>query len=89
MELQNSGSELTTLIVDDIKLVRMSHQGLLKRAGVKNEAVKNGKEFVGIHSSGKRFDITLVDKEIPIMNRIEVHIYLDYVFLLILLCIIR
>ncbi|RHN51742.1 putative response regulator and transcription factor RR-A-type family [Medicago truncatula] len=71
MEPQNSGSELTTLIVDDIKLVRISHQGLLKRAGVKNEAVKNGKEVVGIHSSGKRFDITLVDKEIPIMNRIE------------------
>jgi hypothetical protein len=48
--------------------------------------VKN--EAVGIHFSGKRFDITLVDKEMPIMNRIEVHIYLDSVFLLILFCII-
>jgi hypothetical protein len=82
MEPQNSGSELTTLIVDDVKLDRMSHQGLLKRAGVKNEVV-------GIHFSGKRFDITLVDKEMPIVNRIELHIYLDSVFLLILFCIIR
>jgi len=64
------------LIVDDDKLVRMIHQGLLKRAGVKIEAVKNGKEAVDIHFSGQRFDIILMDKEIPIMNVIEVRSYI-------------
>ena len=49
MEPQNSGTELTALIVDDDKLDRMIHQGLLKRAGVKNEAVNNGKEVVDNH----------------------------------------
>jgi len=76
MEPQNSGTELTALIVDDDKLVRMIHQGLLKRAGVKSEAVKNGKEAVDIHSNGQRFDIILMDKEMPIMNGIEVHSYI-------------
>jgi len=46
----------------------MIHQGRLKRAGVKIEAVKNGKEAVDIHCSGKRFDIILMDKEMPVMN---------------------
>ena len=76
MEPQNSGTELTALIVDDDKLGRMIHQGLLKRAGVKSEAVKNGKEAVDIHSNGQRFDIILMDKEMPIMNGIEVHSYI-------------
>jgi len=89
MEPKNSGSDLTALIVDDVKLVPMIHQGLLKRTGVKNEAVKNGKEVVEIHCSGQRFDIILLDKEMPIINGIKVHIYLDSVFLLILFCIIR
>ncbi|XP_045797968.1 two-component response regulator 24-like [Trifolium pratense] len=71
MESQNSADKLTALVVDDDKLVRMIHQGLLKRAGVKNEAVKNGKEAVDIHYSGQRFDIILMDKEMPIMTGIE------------------
>ncbi|CAJ2632856.1 unnamed protein product [Trifolium pratense] len=71
MESQNSADKLTALVVDDDKLVRMIHQGLLKRAGVKNEAVKNGKEAVDIHYSGQRLDIILMDKEMPIMTGIE------------------
>jgi CheY-like chemotaxis protein len=68
--------ELTAPTVDDDKLVRMIHRGLLKRAGVKSEAVKNGKEAVDIHCSGQRFDIILMDKEMPVMNGIEVHSYI-------------
>ncbi|XP_058737885.1 two-component response regulator 24-like [Vicia villosa] len=71
MEPQNSATELTALIVDDDKLVRMIHQGLLKRAGVKNEAVKNGKEAIDIHCSGQSYDIIFMDKDMPIMNGIE------------------
>jgi response regulator RpfG family c-di-GMP phosphodiesterase len=92
MERQNSETKLTGLVVDDDKLVRMIHQGLLKRAGVKNEAVKNGKEAVDIHYSGQRFDIILMDKEMPIMTGIEVHnfkalFFLIHFCLLILFCI--
>ncbi|CAI8583205.1 unnamed protein product [Vicia faba] len=71
MEPQDSATELTTLIVEDDKLVRMIHQGLLKRAGVKSEAVKNGKEAIDIHCSGQSFDIIFMDKDMPIMNGIE------------------
>ncbi|CAK8543702.1 unnamed protein product [Lathyrus sativus] len=71
MDPQNSATELRALIVDDDKLVRMIHQGLLKRAGVKNEAVKNGKEAIDIHCSGQSFDIILMDRDMPIMNGIE------------------
>jgi hypothetical protein len=82
MEPQNSETKLTALVVDDDKLVRMIHQGLLKRAGVKNEAVKNGKEAVDIHYSGQRFDIILMDKEMPVMTGIEVHIFKALFFLI-------
>jgi hypothetical protein len=82
MEPQNSETKLTALVVDDDKLVRMIHQGLLKRAGVKNEAVKNGKEAVDIHYSGQRFDIILMDKEMPVMTGIEVHNFKALFFLI-------
>lgn len=90
MEPQNSATELRALIVDDDKLVRMIHQGLLKRAGVKNEAVKNGKEAIDIHCSGQSYDIIFMDKDMPIMNGIEVHmlriINFKALFILIQVC---
>jgi len=39
MEAQNPAFELTRLNVDDDKLVWMIHQGLLKRVGMKDEAM--------------------------------------------------
>lgn len=85
VDLQNSATELRALIVDDDKLVRMIHQGLLKRAGVRNEAVKNGKEAIDIHCSGQSFDIILMDKDMPIMNGIEVHMLRIYYLALFIL----
>lgn len=76
MERVNSANQLRALVVDDDSLLRKIHQGLLKRAGVKYEAVKNGKEAVEIIRAGQSFDIILMDKEMPIMNGIQVHSYI-------------
>ncbi|CAJ2644929.1 two-component response regulator ARR22-like protein [Trifolium pratense] len=72
MEPQNSTRELTALVVDDDRAIRMIHRGLLKKAGVRNvDEVKNGQEAVEVHSGGKRFDLILMDKDMNVMNGIE------------------
>ncbi|RDX63127.1 Two-component response regulator ARR22, partial [Mucuna pruriens] len=63
--------QLTALIVDDDTMIRMIHRKMLNKVGVKNEAVKNGKEAVEIHRSGQRFDLVLMDWDMPVMNGIE------------------
>lgn len=73
MRPQNSDTQLTALVVDDGEIVRKIHQGLLNRIGVKSRAVKNGKEAIDIHRDGQSFDIILMDRDMPIMNGIEVH----------------
>ncbi|XP_027349098.1 two-component response regulator 24-like [Abrus precatorius] len=71
MASQNLVTHLTALVVDDNILNRKIHQEMLKSAGVKNQGVKNGKEAVDIHCHGQRFDLILMDMDMPIMNGIE------------------
>ncbi|XP_027349090.1 two-component response regulator 24-like [Abrus precatorius] len=66
-----SSGTITALVVDDEKTVRMIHQKLLNRIGVKNHAVENGKEAVDIHNTGKRFDLILMDWDMPVMDGVE------------------
>ncbi|WVZ09043.1 hypothetical protein V8G54_022389 [Vigna mungo] len=68
----NSPTPLKVLIVDDDKVVRMTHKMLLDRVGVKDHvAVENGKEAVELHNNGQSFDLILMDKDMPVMNGIE------------------
>ncbi|KAL1313517.1 hypothetical protein HN51_040085 [Arachis hypogaea] len=68
---EDSATKLTALVVDDDRQVRMIHQWMLNKVGVKNQAAENGKEAVQIHCSGQGFDLILMDKEMPLMNGIE------------------
>jgi len=73
MAPRNFGTQITALVVDDNVLNRRIHQKLLESAGVRNqEGVANGKEAVDIHCHGRRFDLILMDMDMPIMNGIEV-----------------
>ena len=77
MAPQNPASQLRALVVDDDRQVRMIHQRLLNKVGVKNHAVENGKEAVDIHCSGQSFDLILMDKEMPVMCGIEVRNHIN------------
>ncbi|XP_010548750.1 PREDICTED: two-component response regulator ARR22 [Tarenaya hassleriana] len=39
--------------------------------GIQNEVVCNGKEAVDVHSSGKNYDLILMDMDMPVMNGIQ------------------
>lgn len=69
---QNFGSKLTALVVDDNMINRKIHQKMLNNFGVKTHGVENGKEAVDIHWYGQKFDLILMDMDMPIMNGIEV-----------------
>ncbi|PKI76812.1 hypothetical protein CRG98_002798 [Punica granatum] len=61
----------TALVVDDNKLNRMIHGKLLDVLGIKNRAVENGEEAIEVHLSGEKFDLILMDRDMPVMNGIE------------------
>ncbi|XP_014494988.1 two-component response regulator ARR22-like [Vigna radiata var. radiata] len=72
MARRNFGSQITALVVDDNVLNRRIHEKLLESAGVRNhEGVENGKVAVDIHCHGRRFDLILMDMDMPIMNGIQ------------------
>ncbi|KAI9173998.1 hypothetical protein LWI28_010136 [Acer negundo] len=64
-------NKITALVVDDNMVNQTMHHRLLENLGIKNQVVKNGKEAVDVHSSGKYFDLILMDMDMPIMNGIE------------------
>jgi len=74
--LLGPSSKITALVVDDDTLNQMIHRRLLDGLGVQNQVVGNGKEAVDVHSSGKSFDLILMDKDMPVMNGIEVRTYI-------------
>ncbi|XP_030549472.1 two-component response regulator 24-like [Rhodamnia argentea] len=64
-------SEVTALVVDDDKVSQMIHHQLLNILGIENDVVVDGKQAVDIHLSGKKFDLILMDRDMPVMNGIE------------------
>lgn len=68
---ENFASKLTALVVDDTEIIRKIHQKMLNSLGVKTQGAKNGKEALEIHSYGQKFDLILMDKDMPIMNGVE------------------
>lgn len=76
--------QLTALVVDDDIMVRMIHRKMLNSVGVNNQVVENGKEAIDLHHSGQSFDLILMDKDMPIMNGIEVTKYYTCVYVTIM-----
>ncbi|XP_065876303.1 two-component response regulator 24 [Euphorbia lathyris] len=62
---------MKALVVDDDNINRRIHCKLLQNLGVEFEEVRNGKEAIDIHSSGKKFDLILMDLDMPILNGIQ------------------
>lgn len=60
------------LVVDDNKVNRMIHCKLLDAIGMRNQAVSNGEEAIDVHLSGQKFDLILMDRDMPFMNGVEV-----------------
>ncbi|KAK0583565.1 hypothetical protein LWI29_038251 [Acer saccharum] len=67
-------NKIKALVVDDNMVNQTIHHRLLENLGIENQVVRNGKEAVDVHSSGKYFDLILMDMDMPIMNGIEIPI---------------
>ncbi|CAK7329791.1 unnamed protein product [Dovyalis caffra] len=65
------GTQITALVVDDDRITQTIHCKLLNKLGIENQVATNGKEVVDLHCSGKRFDLIVMDRDMPIMNGIE------------------
>ncbi|KAJ7008942.1 hypothetical protein NC653_007565 [Populus alba x Populus x berolinensis] len=65
------GTKMTALVVDDDSINQTIHHRLLEQLGIENQVARNGKEAIDIHCSGKKFDLILMDRDMPVMNGIE------------------
>ena len=70
--LEPSSKTITALVVDDEDCTRMVHRMLLFRQGIEAVLAENGKEAVDLIRSGQNFDLILMDRDLPVMNGIEV-----------------
>jgi CheY-like chemotaxis protein len=64
--------KLSVLIVDDDPIIRKIHRVLLSKFTTEIQVAENGKEAVELYRSGALFDLVLMDKDMPIMNGLEV-----------------
>ncbi|EXC24140.1 Two-component response regulator [Morus notabilis] len=68
---QNQRTKIKALVVDDNMINQALHRTLLRNLGIENHVVGNGREAVDVHCSGRRFDLILMDLDMPVMNGIE------------------
>ncbi|KAI3976176.1 hypothetical protein MKX01_022098 [Papaver californicum] len=61
----------TALIVDDCRVIRMIHGYHLRSLGFQTREAENGEAAVQLIETGMRFDVILMDYEMPIMNGAE------------------
>ncbi|MCL7024784.1 hypothetical protein MKW94_017456 [Papaver nudicaule] len=62
---------MSALVVDDQKIMRKIHCALLQKLGVQTQEAENGLEALKLLESGAKFDIILMDYEMPVMNGAE------------------
>ncbi|KAL2344931.1 hypothetical protein Fmac_006216 [Flemingia macrophylla] len=59
-------TEFNALVVEQNVDVRLAHKELLRLAGIRTcDTAGNGQEAVNLHLSGKRFDLILMDMDMP------------------------
>ncbi|XP_074326597.1 two-component response regulator 24-like [Apium graveolens] len=63
--------EKTTLVVDDNSVTRKIAMMLASKLGFKTSGATNGQEAVELYRSGQRFDLVIMDMEMPIMDGID------------------
>jgi two-component system chemotaxis response regulator CheY len=62
---------MRALIVDDSRFMRGFLRGLLGQRGIECEEAADGRSGLGMLHSGRRFDLALVDWNMPEMNGLE------------------
>ncbi|GAB2277223.1 hypothetical protein Dimus_011930 [Dionaea muscipula] len=61
----------SALVVDDDVMARTIHKRLFEREGWLVKAVVNGHEAVELFRQGDRFDLVLMDKEMPVLDGVH------------------
>ncbi|XP_051125210.1 two-component response regulator 24-like [Andrographis paniculata] len=59
------------LVVDDNPLIRRVHSAILNRHGLETDSAENGKVAVDLFLSGKKYDLVVMDMEMPVMDGIQ------------------
>ncbi len=59
---------IRVLIVDDEDSLRMNMAAYFEDEGIEVEAVASGEEALETYTSGKRFDVCIMDMRLPIMD---------------------
>jgi two-component system chemotaxis response regulator CheY len=62
---------MRALIVDDSRFVRGFLRGLLEEKGIQCEEAAEGEAGLALLHSGRRFDLALVDWNMPVMNGLD------------------
>ncbi|KAL6002167.1 hypothetical protein ACLOJK_037615 [Asimina triloba] len=60
--------QLSVLVVDDNRVNRKIVMMMLAKLGVPAQEAENGQEAVNLHIAGARFDLILIDMEMPVMD---------------------
>ncbi|XP_031091092.1 two-component response regulator ARR22-like [Ipomoea triloba] len=68
MGSKNVGKGLRALVIVDDPATEMVHKMLLKKYGLDAQVAKNGEEAVVLHRFGARFDLLLMNKEMPVKD---------------------
>nr|GME14042.1 two-component response regulator ARR22-like [Ipomoea batatas] len=71
MGSKNVGKGLRVLVVVDDPATQMVHKMLLKKCGLEAQMAKNGEEAVMLHRFGARFNLLLMDKEMPVKDGVN------------------
>ncbi|KAK1677454.1 hypothetical protein QYE76_038302 [Lolium multiflorum] len=65
------GSHMKALLVEDAAVETLFHSAILHMFHCETTVAKTGKEAVDLFLEGKKFDIVLCEKEMPVMNGLE------------------
>nr|GMD31245.1 two-component response regulator ARR22 [Ipomoea batatas] len=68
---KNVWKGLRALVVVDHPATQMVHKMLLKKYVLEAQVAKNGDEAVVLHCFGARFDLLLMDKEMPVKDGVN------------------
>jgi signal transduction histidine kinase len=71
-EGKNKGSEFNILVAEDVRDNQLVLEMMLKKSKVNIDFANNGKEALDLFRSGKKYDLFLLDIQMPVMNGFEV-----------------